>query len=144
MGDTGEKNCSHVVCLLHYYGIPASEVMTVCGHISKTSGCVYGTHRRVEHRQRAERRLCVGSTPFGGMLGPLVICSQRLKTYDMRQYLDTLHRCQRNLSKACCEPKASSRTTSQSSLDAHEDRDLQRRLRLKNSFGSVPSITFET
>ena len=46
---SGKMNYSHMECLLHDYGIPASEVMTVIRHISKTDGGVSEIHRRMEH-----------------------------------------------------------------------------------------------
>src|SRR6266702_7647977 len=71
------------------------------------------------------------------MLGPLVVYIQRWKMHKRGHYLSTSHRCRRSFSKACRKPKASPRTTSQSSLDLHEDRDLKSMLSLEISHQSL-------
>jgi hypothetical protein len=130
VGDGKEMNNSHVERLLHNYGIPATELMTVSGDVSRTCRCACSVHGWVEHRQRAARRLCVSPTPFESMLRPLGIQIHLWKMHERSQYLGTLHRYRRWVSKANSEHKASLRTTSQSLLDPHEDRDLPGKIRL--------------
>jgi hypothetical protein len=64
--------------------------------------------------------------------------------YNGYYYLGTSHRYRENVNKAYREPGASPRTTSQSLLDLHENRDLDRKLSLEVSRQIVASTTFET
>ena len=71
VSESRRANYSHVECVLHYYGIPATEVMTVVGDVSRAGRYSCSNHRWVEHRQRAARRLCVSPTLFDSVLRPL-------------------------------------------------------------------------